>query len=114
MGARSTRSEPPSKDAALVAALLTQQACLTRGALVDDGGQWEPVGKAELELVSWSPTETKATLAAGLGAVGLAATRREVTPAGGALTLLVGKPAIVTQRGYPSRVVVGVGASTRR
>jgi len=66
MRARSTGSEPPSKDAALFAALLTEQACIARRALVDDGRLWETAGKAELELVGWSPTETQATLAAGI------------------------------------------------
>ena len=64
MGARSTGSEPSSKDAALFAALLTEQSRIARGALVDDGRLREMASKAELELVSWSPTQTEATLAA--------------------------------------------------
>jgi len=66
MGARSTGSEPPSKDAALFAALLTEHSYIARGALVDDGRLWETAGKAELEFVGWSLTETEATLAAGI------------------------------------------------
>jgi len=67
MRARSTGSEPRSKDAALFAALLTEQACIARRALVEDDGRlWETAGKAELEFVGWSPTETEATLAAGI------------------------------------------------
>ena len=58
MGARSTGSEPPSKDAALVAALLTEQAGIALWALVNDGCLREAAGKAELELVGWSLTET--------------------------------------------------------
>ncbi len=73
MGAWSTGSKPSSKNAALVAALLTKEACIALGALVDDGRVWETAGKAELEFVGWSLTETKATLAAGVRAVGLAA-----------------------------------------
>ena len=46
MGARSAGSKPFAKDAALVATLLTQQACLTHGALVDDGRLWETASKA--------------------------------------------------------------------
>jgi hypothetical protein len=65
MRARSAGSEPPSKDAALFAALLTEQSRIARGALVDDGRLWETAGKAELELVGRSATETEATLAAG-------------------------------------------------
>jgi hypothetical protein len=37
MGAWSTGSKPSSKNAALVAALLTKEACIALGALVDDG-----------------------------------------------------------------------------
>ena len=114
MGARSTGSEPPSKDAALFAALLTEHSCIARGALVDDGRLRETAGKTELEFVGWSPTQTKTTLAAGVRAIGFAASRREVAAAGGAHTLLVCRRAIVTQRGFPSQVVAGVGASTRQ
>ena len=38
----------------------------THGALVDDGRLWETAGKAELEFVGWSLTETEAALAAGI------------------------------------------------
>jgi hypothetical protein len=65
MRARSAGSEPLSEDAALLAALLTEQACIARRALVDDGRLWETAGKAELVFVGWSLTETEATLAAG-------------------------------------------------
>ena len=75
MGARSTGSEPPSKDAALFATLLTEHSCITRGALVDDGRLRETASKAELELVGRSPTQTKTTLAAGVRAIGFAASR---------------------------------------
>jgi hypothetical protein len=114
MGAKSSGSKPPSKDAALFAALLTEQSRIARGALIDDGRLWETVSKAEFALVVWSLAQTKATLAAGIRAIGFAASRVEVAPARSAHALLVGKPAIVTQRGYPSQVVAGVGASTRR
>ena len=114
MRARSTGSKPPSKDAALFAALLAKHSHLTRWALVDDGRLRETGAKAELEFVGWSLTETEATLAAGVRAISFAALHREVAPARGAHALLVCRRAIVTQRGYPSRVVVGVGASTRR
>ena len=113
MRARSSRSKPSAKDAALVAALLTEQACLARRALVDDGRLWETAGKAELELVGWSLTQTKTALAAGVRAIGFAASRREEAPAGGAHTLLFERRAIVTQRGFP-QVAAVVGASTRR
>jgi hypothetical protein len=113
MGARSTGSEPPSKDAALFAALVTEHSCIARGALVDDGRLRETASKAQLELVGRSPTQTKTTLAAGVRAIGFAASRWEVAPARGAHTLLVGRRAIVTQRGCPSQVVAVVGASTR-
>ena len=64
MGARSSGSKPSSKDAALFAALLTKHPHLALGALVDDGRLRETAGKAELEFVGWSLTETEATLAA--------------------------------------------------
>jgi|GraSoiStandDraft_24_1057298.scaffolds.fasta_scaffold411462_1 hypothetical protein len=114
MGARSSGSKPPSKDAALFATLLTKHPHLTRWALVDDGHRRESAGKAELEFVGWSLTQPKSTLAAGIRAIGFAASRWEVTPASTAHTLLVGRRAIVTQRSFPSRVVAGDGASTRR
>ena len=114
MRARSAGSEAPSKDATLFAALLTEQSSLTRGALVDDGRLRKTAGKGELALVGWSLTQTKATLAAGVRAVGFAASRWEVAPARDAHPLLVCRRAIVTQRGSPSPVVAGVGASTRR
>jgi hypothetical protein len=113
MRARSTRSEPPSKDPALFATLLTEHSCIARGALVDDGRLRETASKAELELVGRSPTQTKTTLAAGVRAIGFAASRWEVAPARDAHALLVCRRAIVTQRGCPSQVVAGVGASTR-
>ena len=79
--------------------------------LVDDGRVWQTAGKVELEFVGWSLTETKGTLAAGVRAVVLAASSREVALASGAHTLLVGTRSIVTQRGFPSQRVAGVGAS---
>jgi hypothetical protein len=81
MGARSSGSKPSAKDAALFAALLPEQSRIARGALVDDGGLRQAVSKAELELVGRSPTQTKTTLAAGVRAIGLAASRCEVAPA---------------------------------
>jgi hypothetical protein len=114
MGAWSSGSKPSAENAALVAALLTEQTRIARRALVDDGHCRETASKAELELVGRSLTETKATLAAGVRAVGFAASRREVAPARDAHTLLVGRRAIVTQRDCPSLVVAGVGASTRQ
>jgi len=65
MGARSSGSKPSAKDPALCAALLTEDARLARGALVDDSRLREAASKAELELVGRSPTQTKTTLAAG-------------------------------------------------
>jgi hypothetical protein len=113
MGARSTGSKASAEDATLFATLLTEHSCIARGALVDDGRLRESIGKVELELVNRSPTQTKTTLAAGVRTIGFAASRREVAAAGGAHTLLVCRRAIVTQRGCPSQVVAGVGASTR-
>ena len=80
-----------AKDAALFAALLTEEPGIARGALVDDGRLRQTAGKAELELVGRSLTQTEATLAAGVRAVGLAAASGEVAPAGGAHALLVGR-----------------------
>jgi hypothetical protein len=114
MRARSAGSKPTTKNTALVAALLTKEARVALGALVDDGRLWETASKAELELVGWSPTQTKTTLAAGVRTLGFAASRREVVPARGAHTLVVCRRTIVTQRGCPSQVVAGVGASKRR
>ena len=111
MGAQCAGSKPTSKSTALVAALVAKEPGITLGALVDDGRRWETAGKTGLELVGWSLSETKATLAAGVRAVGLAASSREVAPASGAHTLLVGTRSIVTQRGFPSQRVAGVGAS---
>ena len=113
MGARSTRSEPPAKDAALFAALLAKHPHLTLWALVDDGRLRETAGKTELEFVGWSPTQTKTTLAAGVRAIGFAASLCEAPSTGAAHLLLVWRRAIVTQRSFP-QVVAGVGASTRR
>jgi hypothetical protein len=112
--ARSTGSKSFSKHAALVATLLTEQSRIARGALVDDGRLRQTASKAELELVGWSPTQTKSTLAAGVRAIGFAASRWEVAAARDAHPLLVCRLAIVTQRGCPSQVVAGVGASTRQ
>ena len=109
MGAWSTGSKPSSKNAALVAALLTKEACIALGALVDDGRLWEPSGKAELELVGWALTETKATLTAGVRAVGLATSSWEVATAHAAYTRLAGSRSIVTQRSFPQAAAV-VGA----
>jgi hypothetical protein len=114
MGARSTGSKASAKDAALFATLLTEHSCIARGALVDDGRLWETAGKTELEFVGWSPTQTKSTLAAGVRAIGFAASRREVAAAHDAHPLLAGRRAIVTQRGCPSQVAVDDGASTRQ
>lgn len=113
MGARSSGSQSFAKDAALLAALLTEQAGIAQGALVDDGGLRETRIQAELELVGRSLTETEATLAAGVRAIGFAAARWEAAPARQAHALVVGKQAIVTQRSFPP-VVVGVDASTRQ
>jgi len=113
MRARSSGSESPRKDAAFLAALLTEQSPLARWALVDDGGLWQTAVQAELELVGRSLTQTETTLAAGIRAVGFTASSWEAAPARNARTLLVGRWAIVTQRSFP-RVVVGVGASTHR
>jgi hypothetical protein len=109
MGARSAGSKPFAKDAAFVAALLTQRPRVTLGALVDDGRQWESVGKAELELVGWALTETKAALAAGVRAVGLATSSWKVATAHAAHTRLAGSRSIVTQRSFPQAAAV-VGA----
>ena len=113
MGTQSSGSEPSRKDAALLAALLTEQSPVARGALVDDGGLRETGRKAELELVGRSPTQTKTTLAAGVRAIGFAAARWKVAPAHGAHPLVICRRAIVTQRRCPSQVVVGDDASTR-
>lgn len=64
MGAWSSGSKSTSKSAAVVAALLTKEPGITLGALVDDGRLWKAPGKAELELVGRSLSETEATLAA--------------------------------------------------
>jgi len=64
MRARSSGSEASGKDAALFAPLLAKHPHLTLWALVNDGRLWETAGKAELELVGWSVTETEATLSA--------------------------------------------------
>ena len=66
MRARSSWSESSGKDAAFLAALLTEHPHLTLWALVNDGRLWETAGKAELELVGWSPTQTEPALAAGV------------------------------------------------
>jgi hypothetical protein len=66
MGARSSGSKPSAKDAAVFATLLTEQARIARGALVDDGRLRQTASKAELELVGRSPTQTKTSLAAGV------------------------------------------------
>jgi hypothetical protein len=64
MGARRSGSKPTSKSTAFVAALLAKEACITLGALVDDGRSWKAAGKAELELIGWPLTEAETTLAA--------------------------------------------------
>ena len=109
MGAQCAGSKPTSKSTALVAALLTKERRITRGALVNDGRRWETAGKTELELVGWSLSETKATLAAGVRAVGLATSSWEMTTAHAAHTRLAGSRSIVTQRSFP-QAAAGVGA----
>jgi hypothetical protein len=114
MRARSSGSESSGKDAAFLAALLTERSRIARWALVDDGGLRQTAVQAELELVGRTLTQTEATLAAGIRAVGFAASSWEAAPARYAYTLLVCRPPIVTQRDCPSLVVAGVGASTRQ
>src|ERR1700704_1483452 len=99
MGTRSSGSKPTTEYAALVAALLTKERRITRGALVNDGRLWETASKAELELVGWSLAETKTTLAAGIRAVGLATSSWEVAPACGAPARLAGGRGIGTAPG---------------
>ena len=106
MGARCAGSKSTTKSTALVAALLAKESGITRRALVDDGRLWEAAGKAELDLVGWAPTETKATLAAGVRAVGLATSSWEVAIAHAAHTRLAGSRRIVTQRRFPQAAVV--------
>ena len=113
MGAQCAGSKPTSKCTALVAALVAKEPGITLGALVDDGRRWETAGKTELELVGWSLSETKATLAAGVRAVGLATSSWEVAPACGAHARLAGSWSIVTQRSFPL-AAADVDASTRR
>jgi hypothetical protein len=96
MGARSSGSKPSAKDATVFAALLTEQSRIARGALVDDGRLRDPCVQAELELVGWSLTQTKTTLAAGVGAIGFVASRWEVVPTDAAYPQLVCRRAIVT------------------
>jgi hypothetical protein len=107
MGARCAGSKPTSKRTAIVAALPAKEPGITLRALVDDSRLWEPVGKAELDLVGWALTETKATLAAGVRAVGLATSSCEVATAHAAHARLGRR--IVTQRGFPQAAAV-VGA----
>jgi hypothetical protein len=109
MGARCAGSKPTSKSTAIVAALLAEEPGITLRALVDDGRRWETTGKTELELVGRSLSETKATLAAGVRAVGLATSSWEVATAHTAHTRLAGGRRIVTQRGFPQAAAV-VGA----
>ena len=59
------RSKPSAKDAALFAALLTEQSRFARGDRVDDGRLRQTASKTELEFVGWPPPQTKTTLAAG-------------------------------------------------
>ena len=114
MRARASGSKSSAKDAALFAALLTEQSRIARWALVDDGGLRQTAVQAELELVGRTLTQTEATLAAGIGAVGFAASSWEAAPTRCAYTLVVCRRAIVTQRSFPSLAVAGVGASTRQ
>ena len=113
MGARSSGSKPTTEYAALVAALLTKERRITRGALVNDGRLWETASKAELELVGWSLAETKTKLAASVRAVGLATSSWEVATAHAAHARLAGTRSIVTQRSFPL-AAADVDASTRR
>jgi hypothetical protein len=106
MGARCSGSKPTSKSTALVAALLAKEPRITLRALVDDGRLWETASKAQLEFVGRSLSETKATLPAGIRAVGLAASSEEVATAGAAYAQLIGGRAIVTQRRNPLLGVV--------
>jgi hypothetical protein len=114
MRALPTGSEPASKDAALFAALLAKHPHLTRWALVDDGRLGQTAGEAEQELVGWSPTQTKTTLAAGVRAIGLAASRGEVAPTHDAHPLLVCRRAIVTQRVLSVRLRWWLATAHRR
>jgi hypothetical protein len=64
MGAWSSGSKSTSENAALVAALLTQEPDITLGALVDDGRPGKAGGQTKREFVGRSLSETEAPLAA--------------------------------------------------
>jgi hypothetical protein len=89
-------SEASAKDAALCAALLTKQSRLACWALIDVRCLWETSSKIEPEFVGRSLTTTEATLAAGIRAIGFAASRWELARASRAHTLVFRRRAIVT------------------
>jgi hypothetical protein len=74
IGAWSSGAKPTAKDAALVAPLETQVPRLALRALVHDGGLRQAGAEAKVELVGRSLAAAEATLAAGIRAIGPAAT----------------------------------------
>jgi hypothetical protein len=108
MRARCARAEPTSEDATVIAALLSEQARFTFGALVHDAGPRQTRGQPEPDLIHRRLATTKATLAARVRAVGLAAAWHEAaTTRGRTLAFWSRQWRIVTQRGVPPLVDVG-------
>jgi hypothetical protein len=69
MWAGSARTKPSAKDAAIVTALLTEEAGFAFGALVDDRRGGQPTLQAKTQLVCRPLTTTEASLTADVRAV---------------------------------------------
>lgn len=108
--AGSPRTQALAPDSAIVASLLSEVTTVAFRTLIDDGSLGHTDGQPEGDFVNRSLSATKATLAAGVVAIGLTAVNRKRAPAGPADAVLVEGRAIVTQRVVPP--LVGGGASS--
>ena len=106
----SPRAQALAPDSAVVTSMLSEVTAIAFRAVINDGSLRQTGGQPEGAFVSRSLSATKATLAAGVVAIGLTAVNRKHAPAGPADAVLVGGRAIVTQRVVPP--LVGGGASS--
>ncbi len=89
MWAGSAGTKPSAKYAALVTPLLTEEASFAVWALVDDCRGGQSFRQAKAQFVGWPLAMTESTLAAGVGAVRLAAMSGKAAPASIAQPLVV-------------------------
>jgi len=114
VGAWPSRAKPTAEDAALIAALVSEQTRVALRALVDDRRPWQTAGQPETELVGRSLAEAETPLAAGGRAVGLAPASAEAATTGGAGALARRGGGIVTQRGFLLGLTAPQGGAFQR